>query len=1323
MSQENIVSDMSLMRLRKPTAEGAELYIAERDKRLASVEKAWRNVSQKLQECNECPDDMLSLRNAEKTLSKSFNTYRAFAAEYTSFLMRTNTSQSHDDLKTHTSVVDNLESLVEAATTLLDGQIKDAYETMSHASKSRSRHSKSSNASSISYMLTKKRMEAEKAKENIEFAKKEAQIRHRQAQLDEDQQHATAQTTRKKIDLDTDLALLNHEKDAALAEAELRALEAPSEDDISYFDRNIDISLPAEDRRDRTQEYVNQHIIHVETDHEQQKDTPPVAAQTTNAQKMNVTNQQQTATTETATVHETTQQTSHAMNLNAELPEFRPRTVQNSNPPQHAQDNSYTFNTATNELTRFMLRKELLFSRLVKYDDRPESYAIWKSGFQGIMQELQVNPAEEMDLLVKWLGNDSARHAHSLRAANAGNPARALTQAWDRLDERYGSPEMIETALKTKLNNFPRLTNKDSKKLYELSDMVTEMECIKENDKYRTLLSYFDSSSGVIPIVNKLPYSLQDKWTNRAWRYKQDHKVPFPPFRVFAEFLREASRVRNDPSFNYETRDTSRRDGGYTAKYTNPQSQKPMISAKKTDLKQPQNGTKQDPSKYCPIHGTKHTLNKCKSFRAKPIEERRAFLKENGICFRCCESTEHFARECKADRFCDECRSDKHVAAIHMESYQPFRNNRAPENGGEKPAEIHSPPPSIKATCTQVCGFGFTGKSCAKTVLVNVYPYGQPEKAHRMYAILDEQSNASLARTEFFDMFDVQGAEVPYSLSSCSGRTQTTGRQASGFVIEALDGTAKLDLPGLFECDNIPNFREEIPTPEVTRYHPHLSNILIPPLDDRAEILLLIGRDLTEVHHVLEQRIGPRNSPYAHRLSLGWVIVGEVCLGRVHKSEYVNIMKTGLLDNGRSSILKPCQNNFEVKQPPATKIESSFVPVSSCKESEDFGSEVFERSKDDNKQGTSIEDRKFLEIMDKEFEKQSTGNWVAPLPFRSPRPRLPNNRSQALKRAQILDQNLTRNEVKRRHFVDFMQRVLDNGHAEPAPALKPGEECWYLPIFGVYHPRKPDQIRAVFDSSAQFNGVSLNQVLLSGPDMTNSLLGVLLRFRKEPIAVTADIEQMFHCFMVTKNHRNFLRFFWYRNNDLTRDIIEYRMRVHLFGNSPSPAVASYGLRRSAKDGELEFGSDVVDFVENNFYVDDGLASFETVEKATDLLKRTQTALKAGGNLRLHKIASNSSKVMESFPCEDLAKDLKDLSLETDTLPSLRSLGQTWDLTSDSFTFRVSAEKKSCTRRGILSTINSIFDPIGFAAPVIIQGKWLLRDITAGSSDWDTPLPT
>lgn len=157
--------------------------------------------------------------------------------------------------------------------------------------------------------------------------------------------------------------------------------------------------------------------------------------------------------------------------------------------------------------------------------------------------------------------------------------------------------------------------------------------------------------------------------------------------------------------------------------------------------------------------------------------------------------------------------------------------------------------------------------------------------------------------------------------------------------------------------------------------------------------------------------------------------------------------------------------------------------------------------------------------------------------------------------------------------------MLDNDQVELALSLDKEKEHWYLPTFGGYHPKKPDQIRVVFDSSAEYDGTSLNDVLLSGPDLNNTLLGVLLLFRKEPIAIAIDVEQMFYCFVVREDDRDYLRYLWYKDNDISKNVVDYRMKVHVFGNSPSPAIAIYCMRRAAQRGEQEHGSDTRQFVE------------------------------------------------------------------------------------------------------------------------------------------------
>lgn len=191
---------------------------------------------------------------------------------------------------------------------------------------------------------------------------------------------------------------------------------------------------------------------------------------------------------------------------------------------------------------------------------------------------------------------------------------------------------------------------------------------------------------------------------------------------------------------------------------------------------------------------------------------------------------------------------------------------------------------------------------------------------------------------------------------------------------------------------------------------------------------------------------------------------------------------------------------------------------------------MFQKTPEDDKPAMSVDDNNFLRVMDNEVYIDDENHWAALLPFRSPCRPLPNNREQASQRLLSLQPSFRRRPDMKEYF-DFMQKVIDNHQAETAPQLQPGQECWYLLTFGVYHPQKPGKIRVVFDFSMEYKGTSLNNMLLSGPNLNNTLVGVLLRFRREQIAVTADVEQMFYGFKVREDHRHFFRFLWYKDND------------------------------------------------------------------------------------------------------------------------------------------------------------------------------------------------
>ena len=129
----------------------------------------------------------------------------------------------------------------------------------------------------------------------------------------------------------------------------------------------------------------------------------------------------------------------------------------------------------------------------------------------------------------------------------------------------------------------------------------------------------------------------------------------------------------------------------------------------------------------------------------------------------------------------------------------------------------------------------------------------------------------------------------------------------------------------------------------------------------------------------------------------------------------------------------------------------------------------------------------------------------------------------------------------------------------------------------------------------------------------------------------------------------------------------------------------------------------------------------TISEAIELIEDWQ-ALCASAKLRLHKFASNRKDVLEALPKDDSARDLKDLDLRHNALPVQRSLGTYWCIESDTLGFRIELKDKPLSRRGILSTISSVYDHLGIVSPVILTGKQILQDLCRQKVDWDDLLP-
>ncbi len=255
-----------------------------------------------------------------------------------------------------------------------------------------------------------------------------------------------------------------------------------------------------------------------------------------------------------------------------------------------------------------------------------------------------------------------------------------------------------------------------------------------------------------------------------------------------------------------------------------------------------------------------------------------------------------------------------------------------------------------------------------------------------------------------------------------------------------------------------------------------------------------------------------------------------------------------------------------------------------------YNQELSEQTYNEKKE-LSFEDRRFLSIANESIKMQD-GHYVLRPPFKRDDVSLPNNREVAEQRILSLLRRFRKDESFLRDYKVFMNDILKKGYAEKVPdkqLYRRDGRLWYILHHGIYHKRK-GKIRVVYDCTSTFQGTSLNSELLQGPDLMNTLLGVLLRFRQDTVAVMADIEGMFHQVKVSEEDKDFLRFLWWPDGNTNDLLSEYRMTVHLFGAVSSPSCANFALKRTADDNEGKVDAEVLSTIQNIFFVDDCLKS-------------------------------------------------------------------------------------------------------------------------------------
>lgn len=655
-----------------------------------------------------------------------------------------------------------------------------------------------------------------------------------------------------------------------------------------------------------------------------------------------------------------------------------------------------------------------------------------------------------------------------------------------------------------------------------------------------------------------------------------------------------------------------------------------------------------------------HKLYTCKTFRDLNISDRIKFVRDNRMCFNCFGHG-HRAGDCK---FSSNCSSEgcnfKHSKLLHVDK-NPVTNTLVQI---ENTSDSDSSETECKQVIHSAVGNSGFGVSCVPMVEVLV------NNSFKAWALLDTGSTNTFITENLASRLNLKGTPVKYHMNTISDSIENSSVLVN-IKVSSMDNKS-YGLNNVMVVKHIP---AKFPSSDINlKDYPFLDGLPFPKFSSNNHAEILIGVD--NAHLMKPIKVisdNAQNSPYAILTVFGWTICGPI-----QGSSF------------NSHVASFCVG-----------IESKVKSL--------WDIEVAE----EDKYSPSVMDKYVLDLWNKNITFDN-GHYCLPIPFKNTTPDFPDNRFLAEKRLNSLNHKLRSMNL----FEKYEQNIrtfLQQGYAEQVPdselRLMDGS-VWYLPHHPVLNDKKPGKVRTVFDCAAEFKNVSLNNQCLRGPDLTNKLIDVLLKFRQYEYAVTADVECMYMQVKIPREDRNALRFLWNINGKIT----DFRMSAHLFGGVWCSSSSTFALRQCTIDFPC---SDAVrDAICHGTYVDDLLKSCKTRSEAIEIALGCKTVLKSAG-FNLTKFVSNYQEILNALPDNDLAPNTKSIT----TSSQGTALGIKWDISKDAFLYDYdSICVPALTRRAMLSQLSTLFDPLGLVSPIILSGKIMFQETSRRKLSWDDSLP-
>ncbi|CAD6227941.1 GSCOCG00012021001-RA-CDS, partial [Cotesia congregata] len=318
--------------------------------------------------------------------------------------------------------------------------------------------------------------------------------------------------------------------------------------------------------------------------------------------------------------------------------------------------------------------------------------------------------------------------------------------------------------------------------------------------------------------------------------------------------------------------------------------------------------------------------------------------------------------------------------------------------------------------------------------------------------------------------------------------------------------------------------------------------------------------------------------------------------------------------------------------------------------------------------------------------RDSSGRYIVRLPLISSPSQLGNSYTAARRCLQHLMRRLDHDPRLKTLYINFMEEYLRLKHMQPASTNSSASQ-YFLPHHGVLkEDNNKCKIRVVFNGSKPTSsGLSLNDIMHTGPKLQVNIFDVLITSRQHRFIFITDVTKMYRQIQVQEDDQDLQQILWF---DEQGNIVPFKLTTVTYGTKSAPYLAVRALLQLVEDDGHRFPQAIIPL--------------------------TKGRLCTAGGFPLAKWASNHRKLRQ-LNCAEAVKQYKIEDPEVST----KILGMYWSSHKDHFSFKHSppCSTQPYTKRAILSEIAQIFDPLGFLSPLIIQAKMFMQELWLVKLGW------